>query len=327
MRRKSKMSKPYVFVTMRIPQDALVMLEEIAEVHMWDEDYPCPREKLLAEVEKADALLSMLTDRIDEELLQIGKKLKLVANMAVGYDNIDVSVANKLGIIVTNTPDVLTEATADLTFALLMATSRRLIEANKFLHEGKWKSWSPMLLAGQDIYGATLGIVGMGRIGQSVARRAQGFQMNVIYHNRKPIKDDVEKIGAAYCDLDTLLQKSDFVVVLTPFTPETKHLFGEEQFKLMKSSAVFINASRGPVVDEDALYTALIKGEIWAAGLDVFEKEPISTDHPLLTLDNVVALPHIGSASISSRTEMVKLAAKNISLVLQGEQPVTKIEP
>ncbi len=321
------MSKPYVFITMRVPDEVVQRLSNHAQVGMWEADTPCPREKLLEEAAKASGLFTMLVDKIDQELLTQAKSLKIVANMAVGYDNIDIETAKKLGIMVTNTPDVLTEATADLTFALLMATARRLIEASQVLYEGKWTSWSPFFMAGQDIYGKKLGIVGMGRIGEAVARRAKGFDMDIYYYNRRPKPEAEQRLGAKYLPFDQLLEIADFVVCLTPLTRETYRLFGRPQFERMKKSAIFINASRGQVVDEEALYQALKEKQIWAAGLDVFEKEPIPTDHPLLTLPNVVALPHIGSASVATRTTMAHLAAENIILALKGEKPKTLVDP
>ncbi|EGL83964.1 D-isomer specific 2-hydroxyacid dehydrogenase NAD-binding [Caldalkalibacillus thermarum TA2.A1] len=319
------MAKPYVFITMQIPKEIVALLEDVAHVGMWEADTPCPRDKLLEEAAKADALFTMVVDRIDQEVLKRGQNLKIVANMAVGYDNIDVETAKHLGIMVSNTPDVLTEATADLTFALLMATARRVVEASQAVYEGRWQSWSPMFMAGQDVYGKTLGIVGMGRIGEAVARRARGFDMDILYHNRKPKTEAEEKLGATYCSFEDLLQKADFIVALTPLTDQTRHLFGRREFELMKKTAIFINVSRGPVVDEEALYHALKEKQIWAAGLDVFHQEPVPTDHPLLTLPNVVPLPHIGSASISARMAMARLAAENIVLALTGKKPKTLI--
>jgi glyoxylate reductase len=321
------MTKPYVFITMRVPDEIVDLLRKEAQVGMWEADIPCPRDKLLEEARKANALFTMVVDRIDQEVLKQGTSLKIVANMAVGYDNIDVETAKKMGILVTNTPDVLTEATADLTFALMMATARRLIEASQTLYDGKWSSWSPLFMAGQDIYGKKLGIVGLGRIGEAVARRAKGFDMDIYYHNRRRKPDAEQRLGAKYLSFDELLATADFIVCLAPLTPETYRLFGRPQFERMKKSAIFINVSRGPVVDEHALYHALKEKQIWAAGLDVFEKEPVPIDHPLLTLPNVVALPHIGSASLSTRLAMARLAAENILLALKGEKPKTLVDP
>ncbi|MDR9504310.1 2-hydroxyacid dehydrogenase [Brevibacillus agri] len=319
------MSKPQVFVTRKLTNEVIAMLETVAHVNVWEADTPVPRAKLLEEIEQADAVLTMLTERVDEELLRRAKKLRIVANMAVGYDNIDVAACKRRGVTVTNTPDVLTEATADLAFALLLATGRRLTEANRFLLAGEWTSWSPYLMAGQSVYGTTLGIIGMGRIGEAVARRAAGFNMRILYHNRNRKEEAEAKTGARLAGLDELLQESDYVVLLTPLTEETRHLMGEREFALMKKSAVFVNVSRGGTVDEAALYEALVSGQIWAAGLDVFRQEPVPLDHPLLSLPNVVALPHIGSATIQTRDEMARLAAANIVAVLSGKEPLTAL--
>ncbi|MEH7384789.1 D-glycerate dehydrogenase [Bacillus sp. JJ1521] len=320
------MTKPYVFITRKLSEEVIQPLKEIAEVHIWnEEERAVPREVLLEEAKKADALLTMLSEKIDKELLDEAPKLKVIANLAVGFDNIDVEYANQKGIAVCNTPDVLTDTTADLTFALLLATARRVVEAAEFVRNGEWKSWSPLLLAGHDVHHKTIGIVGMGKIGEAVAKRATGFEMDILYHNRSRKLDAEERTGASYVAFEELIETSDFIVCLTPLTEETRGLFNQENLKKMKKSAVFINASRVPVVDEDALYEALISGEIAAAGLDVFAKEPVDADHPLLTLPNVVALPHIGSSSTETRTAMMELCSKNIELVLNNKQPKTLI--
>jgi glyoxylate reductase len=318
--------KPYIFISRKLPDEVIEPLRKNYEVGMWDkEDVAVPRSVLLEEASRADALLTMLSDPIDDELLSANTKLKVVANLAVGYDNIDIATATARNVAVCNTPDVLTDSTADLTFALLMATARRIVEAAEFVKNGEWKSWSPLLLAGHDIHHKTIGIVGMGSIGSAVAKRAKGFDMNVLYHNRSRKMEVESELGATYCAFDELIEKSDFVVCLTPLTPETKDLFTADVFKRMKNSAVFINASRGPVVDEKALYTALEVGDIAAAGLDVFDQEPIDQSHPLLALPNVVALPHIGSASIETRMTMMKLCVENIDAILSGEEPKTLV--
>ena len=316
------MKKPYVFITRKLPEETLKSLYEVAEVSMWPkEEEPVPRERLLEEVKRADGILTMLSDKIDEELLTNAPNLKVVANLAVGYDNIDVDTATKKGIAICNTPDVLSDTTADLTFALLMATARRIVESALYLKEGKWKNWGPLLLAGTDIHHKTIGIIGMGRIGQAVAKRASGFEMEILYHNRSRKEAAEKELGATYCSFEELIQKSDYIVCLAPLTPETRGLFNEKAFKQMKTSAIFINASRGDVVDEQALYHALTNGEIQAAGLDVFQNEPIGADHPLVNLPNVVAIPHIGSASVETRMVMAELASRNITNVLLGKQP------
>ncbi len=316
--------KPYVFITRKLPEETIVELTEQFEVKMWEhEDIPAPREVLVAEAKKASGMITMLSDKIDEELLSAGENLKVVANLAVGFDNIDLRAATERGIIVSNTPDVLTETTADLTFALLMAAARRIVEAAEYIKAGKWEGWSPYLLAGHDVYGKKIGIVGMGKIGEAVARRAKGFGMEILYHNRSRKPEAEKEIGAVYSSFEDLVTKADYVVSLAPLTDETRNLFTADVFAKMKKSAIFINAGRGPVVDEQALYEALKSGEIAAAGLDVFEKEPITTDHPLLELPNVTAIPHIGSASTETRTTMIKLCCSNVKAVLTGDSPKT----
>lgn len=319
------MIKQQVFVTRKLNPEVIAMLEKVAEVEQWTKNAPIPRELLLEKIKHVDAVLTMLTERVDEEFLASTKRLRIVANMAVGYDNIDLEACRRHEVIVTNTPDVLTESTADLAFALLMATGRRLTEANRFLLQGEWTSWSPTLMAGQNVYGSTLGIIGMGRIGEAVARRAKGFGMRILYHNRNRKTQSEQEIGARYADLAELLQESDYVVLLTPLTEDTRMLMGEKQFSLMKETAVFINVSRGGTVDESALYQALVDKKIWAAGLDVFAVEPVPMDNPLLQLPNVVALPHIGSATVQTRAEMARLAAANIVEVLSGRGPLTVV--
>ncbi|NRS48174.1 D-glycerate dehydrogenase [Brevibacillus sp. HB2.2] len=319
------MIKQQVFVTRKLNPEVIAMLEKVAEVEQWTKNAPIPRELLLEKIKHVDAVLTMLTERVDEEFLASTKRLRIVANMAVGYDNIDLEACRRHEVIVTNTPDVLTESTADLAFALLMATGRRLTEANRFLLQGEWTSWSPTLMAGQNVYGSTLGIIGMGRIGEAVARRAKGFGMRILYHNRKRKPQAEQETGAQYADLAELLQESDYVVLLTPLTEDTRMLMGEKQFSLMKETAVFINVSRGGTVDESALYQALVDKKIWAAGLDVFAVEPVPMDNPLLQLPNVVALPHIGSATVQTRAEMARLAAANIVEVLSGRGPLTAV--
>jgi glyoxylate reductase len=321
-----KSMKPYVYITRKLPEEVIEKISHEFEIQMWDqEDVPVPREIILKEAKKADGLLTMLSDKIDEELLSTASNLKVIANMAVGFDNIDVAAASNRGIAVCNTPNVLTDTTADLTFALLMAAARRIVEAAEFVKEGKWKSWSPLLLAGQDIHHKTIGIVGMGKIGEAVAKRATGFDMDILYHNRSRKIEAEKSLGAIYCSFDELIERSDFIVCLTPLTDKTKHLFTADVFKKMKKSAIFINVSRGPVVDEKALYKALLNKEIAAAGLDVFEKEPIGPGHPLLSLDNVVAIPHIGSATTETRIRMMELCLENIEAVLSGNKPKTLV--
>jgi glyoxylate reductase len=315
--------KPKVYITRRIPEQILKRLSTTYDVRMWDkEDIPVPYEILEKEIEDIDGLLCLLTENIDDSLLSKAKKLKIIANMAVGYNNIDINSATKRGIMVTNTPGVLTETTADLTFGLLLATARRLTEASDYLKNGEWKTWSPMQLTGQDINGATLGIIGLGSIGEALARRAKGFDMEVLYFNRSRKYEKENELGIKYSSFENLLQVSDFVCVMTPYTPETKHLIDSEQLSLMKENAVLINTARGGIVNETALYQALKNKEIWGAGLDVFENEPVSLDNPLLTLPNVVTLPHIGSASIATRMKMANLAVSNLIAGLLNDKPL-----
>ena len=320
------MKKPIIYITRKLPESLLQSYKEYFEFHMWkEEESSVPREILLKESKTADGLLCMVSDAIDAHYLTQNSQLKIVANNAVGYDNIDLQTAKKNEITVTNTPDVLTETTADLTFALLMATSRRLIEANQVIRDNQWKNWSPYFLAGTDIYNKTIGIVGMGRIGTAVARRAKGFGMRILYHNRRKNPEIEKELQATYVDFRTLLTESDFVVSLVPLTKETKHLFNKNAFHQMKQEAIFINVSRGAVVQEDDLFEALNKGVIRAAGLDVFETEPITADHPYVSLDNVICLPHIGSASEETRTKMIQLCLDNIYQYFYGDGPITPV--
>lgn len=313
--------KPSIYVSRRIPREALDLLHAQCHVQIWDSDDPVPRPILLEQVAAAEGLFCLLTERVDGELLDHAPRLRIVANMAVGYDNVNVPTCTARRVMVTNTPGVLTDTTADLAFALILATARRLVEAARFLAEGQWKTWGPMLLTGQDVYGSTLGLVGFGRIGQAVARRARGFDMRVLYHDPQRHRAAEEALGATWLPLDDLLRQADVVSIHAPLSPETHHLIGERELRLMKRTAVLVNTARGPLVDERALYRALREGWIWAAGLDVFEREPIGPDHPLLSLPNVVALPHIGSASIATRTRMATLAAQNLITALRGEVP------
>jgi glyoxylate reductase len=315
-----------IFITRKMEEQVVASLREKFDVRMWDsESEKVPREVLLREVADADALWSVTADSIDREVLMAAPKLKIVSNMAVGYNNIDLEVAKERGIIVTNTPDVLTNTTADLAFGLLIATARRLMEAEDTLRKGQWTSWSPMGYTGMDIGGATLGIIGMGRIGEAVARRAKGFDMRVLYHNRSRKPEAEAAYGFEYAELDTLLKEVDFIVILAPLTPETLGMIGERELALMKKTAVLINVARGGIVDETALYHALKEGQIWAAGLDVFEKEPVPLDNPLLTLPNVTVLPHIGSATIKTRIGMMELSAQAILDMLEGREPKNRV--
>lgn len=316
------MLKPKIYITRKIPVPIIKHLEKSCDVSVWEhEDTPVPRDVLEEKMGEIDGLFCLLTETIDEEILSKATKLKVISNMAVGYNNIDIEAASKKGIMVTNTPGVLTETTADLTFALLMATARRITEASAFLRDGQWQTWSPMQLTGQDIYQSTIGIIGLGRIGEALARRAKGFNMNILYHSRNRKLQAEEELGLHFGSLEDLLRKSDFVCIMTPYTTETHNMIRKEHFHLMKDTAILINTARGGIVNENDLYQALSLGQIWAAGLDVFEQEPVSLDHPLLTLPNVVTLPHIGSASIVTRMKMAEVASENLLRVLNGDIP------
>ena len=315
------MSKPSIFVTRALPGDPTPRLREVANVIVWPHDEPPPHDELVRRAADADALLTMLTDPIDAAVLDAGRRLRLVAQMAVGYDNVDVAAATECGILVTNTPGVLTETTADLAFALLLAAARRVVEGDRLTRTGGWKSWHPSFLLGQDVHGATLGIVGLGQIGLAVARRARGFDMRILYHDRTRHPQAEAELGAEYVSLDRLLGESDFVSLHVPLASQTRHLIGQRELSLMKPSAVLVNAARGAVVDQQALCAALKERRIAAAGLDVAEIEPIPVDDPLLTLDNVVVTPHIGSASVATRARMAEMAVESVLQALRGELP------
>ena len=307
-------------ITRKMPDSIVALLAECCDVYMWpDEHEPISRHMLMEQMADADALFTNVTDRIDREVLDAAPRLKVISTMAVGFNNIDVAEATRRGIPVGHTPEVLTEAVADLTFALLLATARRVVEAMAFIREDKWKAWGPMLLTGQTVHGATLGIIGMGRIGEGVARRARGLGMNILYCNRSRKEAAERALEAAYCHLDELLKRSDYVVMLAPSTKETTRMIGAREFSLMKPNAIFINTARGTNVDEAAMIEALKAGQLRGAGLDVFETEPIRPDHPLCALDNVVLLPHIGSATVETRLKMAEIAALNIIAGLKNE--------
>jgi len=320
------MLKPKVFVTRTIRDKGLDLIKEYCEADIWTDELPPIRQALLERVRGVDGLLCLLTDRIDAEVMEAaGAGLRVISNHAVGYDNIDVAAANERAIPVGNTPGVLTDATADMTFALMMAAGRRVVEAEKFLRAGKWKTWGPSMLLGVDFVGATLGIIGFGRIGQAVARRAAGFDMRVLYYdpNVKPADLSSEKKGmlpAVGIDLDTLLRDSDFISLHVPLTPQTRHLVNAEFLEKLKPKAVLVNTSRGGVVDQDALYQTLKAGRIFAAALDVTDPEPLPLDSPLFELDNCTILPHIASASVQSRDMMAYLSAENLIAGLRGKR-------
>lgn len=318
-----------ILVTRKIPENALrALIDAFGEeaIDHWSTDDPIPRAELLERVQGKRALFALLTEKIDAELLDAaGSQLRVVANMAVGYDNCDVPAADKRGVYITNTPGVLTETTADLAFALILGAARRMGEAERFVRQGHWHTWSPTLLLGVDVYGQRLGIFGMGRIGQAVARRARGFGMEILYHNRQRLDAATEaELGARYVDFDTLLAESDILSLHCPLTEATRHRFGATEFAVMKPTAVFVNTTRGPVVDEAALAQALREGQLFAAGLDVFENEPAI--HPaLMACENALLLPHLGSASQATRARMAGMAADNIIAVLQDGPPLNAV--
>jgi len=323
------MTKPRVFVTRAIAQEALDKIAQATEMEVWPEELPPPYEVLLEKARDAEGLVTMLSDKIDATLMDAAPKLKIVSNMAVGYDNITIVEATKRHIVVGNTPGVLTKTTADLAFTLLMAAARRVVEADNYTRKGRWKTWGPKVLLGQDIHNATLGIIGLGRVGAEVAKRGRGFNMKVLYYDeiRRSEKEE-RRLGVEYVpDLAKLLPRADFVTVHVPLLPQTHHLIGAAEFAMMKPTAVFINTSRGPVVDQKALYEALKSGQIFTAGLDVTEVEPIPLDDPLLTLDNVIIAPHIGSASFTTRKNMALMAAENLLAGLRGQAPPNCVNP
>lgn len=322
------MKRPRVFVTRQIPEDGLKLLREQCEIEVSDYDGVIPRDLLLKKVKGVDGILSLLTDLIDKEVMNsAGPQLKVVSNYAVGYNNIDVEEATRRGIMVTNTPGVLTETTADLAWALMMAIARRIVEGDKFVRAGKFRGWEPMLLLGTDLYGATLGIVGFGRIGQAMARRAIGFNMKVLYYDGNRVSEELEKeLKATFVNLETLLRESDFITLHVPLTKETHHLIGEKELRMMKKESYLINTARGPVIDEKALAKALKENWIRGAALDVFENEP-QVEPELLELDNVVLAPHLGSASYATRTRMSVMAAENLIKALSGETPPNLVNP
>ena len=314
------MSKQTVFVSRIIPDKGLDKIRAVCKVILWEDELPPPYEVLCHETAAADGLLCLLSDRIDAALIQATQpRLRVISQMAVGFDNVDVQAATEAGVPVGNTPGVLTDTTADFAFSLLMAAARRISEAERFVRAGKWRTWGPTLLMGQDIHGATLGIIGMGRIGLAMARRAGGFGMQVIYADSNEVPP-ATVLGATRRSLDEVLAKSDFLSLHTPLTAETYHLINSDALKQMKSTAVLINTARGPVVDPDALFHALVHGEIAYAALDVTDPEPISMESPLLTLDNCLIVPHIASSSIATRTQMAVMAADNLLAGLDGRR-------
>jgi len=317
-----------VFVTRQIPKAGVDLLEETVSVTVNDDDAPLGQDDLVVRAGQFDGLLTLLTDRIDRDVLAAaGPALKVIANVAVGYDNIDIPAATEAGIAVTNTPGVLTDTTADFAWTLLMGIARRVVEADAYLRGGKYTGWGIQLMLGQDVHHATLGIVGMGRIGQGMAQRASGFDMRVLYHDEYRLAPDRERVlNATFVDMDTLFRESDFVTLHTPLTDQTRHLVNRERLRTMKPTACLVNTSRGPVVNERDLAEALREGTIAGAALDVFENEP-EVNSALLPLPNVIITPHIASASVATRTRMATMAAENCLCVIGGKTPPNIVNP
>jgi lactate dehydrogenase-like 2-hydroxyacid dehydrogenase len=322
-------TKAKVFVARVIPSAGLNLVTAATDATVWQDELPPPRDELLRSIEGCDGVLTLLTDRVDAEFLdRAGPGLKVISNYAVGFDNIDVPECTRRGIPVGNTPGVLTETTADLAFALLMAAARRLPEGDRYVRDGKWKTWGPMLLLGPDVHASTIGIVGFGRIGQAVAQRAAGFRMTILYHDVNELAEEVTKpLGAQFAPLDELLARSDFVSLHVNLTPETRHLIDAAALRRMKRTAILVNTSRGPVVDGAALAEALRDGVIGGAALDVTDPEPIPTDDPLVGLDNCLIVPHIASASRATRGKMAEMAAANLLAGIRGERLPTPVNP
>ena len=320
------MARPRVYCSHELFEEARKILEATCEAEYWRQAERPPREEVLRRVKDKEGLVCLLTEKVDEGLLHEAPKLRIAANVAVGFDNIDVAACTKSGVVATNTPGVLDETTADFTWALLMAVARRLGEGEQLARSGNWRGWNLDQLCGADIWGKTLGIVGFGRIGRAVARRAMGFNMKVIYTDAVRAPEDAEKaVNATFQDMNTLLAEADFISLHVPLLPETQGLFDAPKFFRMKRTAFLINTSRGPVVDEAALVAALESKKIAGAALDVYENEPFI--HPGLKRPNVVLAPHLASASLETRTKMAVMAANNVVLLFQGQMPLNMVNP
>ncbi len=319
--------KPRILITKHVYPEAVAILESVGDVQYHDTSVSLPAAELQAAVADKHAMVCQLTDHIDAAVMDSASDLKVIANVAVGFDNIDIPAATERGIVVTNTPGVLTDTTADLAFTLLMAAARRISEADRFLRAGRWQQWEIDLLCGHDIHGHTLGVLGLGRIGRGMAQRAKGFGMRVIYHDQvRAAAAEEQEWGIEFVDRESLFSESDFLSIHVPLTDSTRHAVGKAEFERMKPTAVLVNTSRGPVVDEVALAAALENGQIASAGLDVFEAEP-TVEPRLLALENLVLVPHIGSASIKTRTRMCTMAAENAAAVLAGKRPPNPVNP
>ena len=319
--------KHRILVSGHLTEDILSLLAQECDVRANGEDRPMERAELLEAVAAVDGYLSMITDAVDAELMDAAPRLRVVSNMAVGYNNIDVAAATQRGIVVTNTPGILTEATAELAFALVLAAARRVVDLDRRTRAGEWTCWAPLLFLSREVSGKTLGVVGLGRIGRAVARRARAFGMRVLYHNRSRLDEAEERdLGVEYAERDDLLRTSDFVSLHVPLSGETRHLIGPRELGLMKPTAYLVNTSRGAVVDEAALVEALRKKRIEGAGLDVYENEPLLAPG-LTALENVVLMPHVGSATVETRARMARMAAENLLSALRGERPAHAVNP
>ena len=314
-----------VLLTRKLLGEGLEKISKIAEVDLNTQDHDLTKEELIKHIRNKDGVLSMLTDKIDAEIIRSAQKLKVISNCAVGFDNIDLEAATERGVYVSNTPEVLTETVADLTWALILGVSRRLVEANLLVRSGQWKGWSPDLMLGRDVHGKTLGILGLGRIGRAVAKRARCFNMKILYYNTKRNEELERELGLNYVGFKKLLQDADYLTIHVPLLPSTYHLIGLQELTLMKPTAYLINTSRGKVVEEKALTKALKNQIIAGAGLDVFEEEPIDLQSPLLNLENIILLPHIGSGTLETRTAMANIAVENLLKVLQGKVPLNLV--
>jgi glyoxylate reductase len=315
------MSRPRVFITRILPDQGLEQIHAISDAEVWPDEQPPSKDVLLEKVKNVDGLVCLLSDPIDAQVIETaGDELRVISQMAVGYDNIDLSTATRRGIPVGNTPGVLTDTTADFAFALIMAAGRRIVEGERYVKAGKWKTWGPTLLMGSDIYQATLGIIGFGRIGQALAKRAQGFSMRVLFYDPGFNEETELPLNAQSVDLDTLLRESDFISLHVPLNKKTRHMISAHELGMMKRSAVLVNTARGPVVDSQALFNALKHDHIAYAALDVTDPEPIHPDDPLLKLNNCLVLPHIASSSLATRTKMGIMAAENLKAGLSGER-------
>lgn len=323
------MPYPKVIMTRKVPEQAMAFLQNQCEMTVWDRDQAVSRSWMLEQVSDAEGIYCLLTDPVDAEIVKKASRLKVISTMAVGFDNIEVDECTKRGIPVGNTPGVLTETTADFAFALMMTAARRIVEGAVYVQNGQWQTWSPTLFLGQDLHAATLGIIGYGRIGQAVARRAAGFDMKVLVSGspRNEQSRDMNEPLVKHVDLPTLLTHSDFVTLHVPLTKETKHLIGAREFKLMKKTAVLVNTARGPAVNSKALYQALSRGDIAYAALDVTDPEPIKLDDPLLTLSNCLIVPHMASASVATRNKMAMIAAENLLAGLKGRPLAHCVNP